>query len=60
MSKPTGVKSYYLTKIEALEQRLTERTQNIKRLEAQRNDLNNQGKVPSPNPLLSPLSQAPP
>ena len=49
MSKDTGIKSYYLNKIEALEQLINDKSQNLKRLEAQRNDLNNQG------PLLSPL-----
>lgn len=43
MSKENGIKSYYLNKIEALEQQITDKTQNIKRLEAQRNDLNNSG-----------------
>ena len=43
MSKDTGIKSYYLNKIEALEQLINDKSQNLKRLEAQRNDLNNQG-----------------
>jgi len=45
MSKDTGIKSYYVNKIEALEQLINDKTQNLKRLEAQRNDLNNQGKL---------------
>jgi len=43
MNKENGVKSYFLNKIEALEQQINDKTQNIKRLEAQRNDLNNSG-----------------
>ncbi|KAI9216765.1 26S protease regulatory subunit 8 [Blastocladiella britannica] len=39
----TGIRSYYVTRIEHLEQTITERLRNVKRLEAQRNDLN--GKV---------------
>ena len=43
MSKENGIKSFYVNRIEALEQQVIEKTQNIKRLEAQRNDLNNSG-----------------
>lgn len=42
-SKETGIRSYYRNKIEELEHRLNEKNQNLKRMEASRNDLNNQG-----------------
>ncbi|KYQ88582.1 26S proteasome subunit ATPase 5 [Tieghemostelium lacteum] len=36
-----GIKSYYISKIEELEIRVTEKSQDLRRLEAQRNELNN-------------------
>lgn len=38
-----GLKSYYLTKIEELQLTVTEKTQNLRRLQAQRNELNAKG-----------------
>ena len=43
MSNQIGIRTYYLNKIEVLEQQILEKSQNLKRLEAQRNDLNNSG-----------------
>lgn len=45
MSQDSALRSYYLNKIEQLEHKLNEKTQNVKRLEAQRNDWNNQVRV---------------
>lgn len=39
-----GLKSYYVTKIEELQLTVTEKTQNLRRLQAQRNELNAKGK----------------
>lgn len=44
MSNQNGIRAYYHNKIEALEQQILEKSQNLKRLEAQRNELNNSGK----------------
>jgi hypothetical protein len=38
-----GLKPYYKGKIEELEIRVREKTQNLRRLEAQRNELNTKG-----------------
>jgi 26S proteasome regulatory subunit T6 len=38
-----GLKAYYKSKIEELELRVKDRTHNLRRLEAQRNELNTQG-----------------
>ncbi|ORZ29618.1 peptidase 26S subunit [Catenaria anguillulae PL171] len=43
VSGKEGIRNYYITRIEHLEQTITEKTRDVKRLEAQRNDLN--GKV---------------
>lgn len=43
-SYPGGIKAYYQAKIEAAELTINERTQNLRRLEAQRNALNARGK----------------
>lgn len=43
-----GLKSYYVTKIEELQLVVTEKTQNLRRLQAQRNELNAKGKSLSP------------
>src|SRR5258708_31774379 len=40
---PGGIKAYYQAKIEATELTINERTQNLRRLEAQRNALNARG-----------------
>jgi hypothetical protein len=40
---PGGIKSYYQAKIEAAEITINQRTQNLRRLEAQRNALNARG-----------------
>ena len=37
---PSGISNYYAAKIEELEVIVRERTQNLRRLEAQRNELN--------------------
>lgn len=39
-----GLKSYYVTKIEELQLVVAEKTQNLRRLQAQRNELNAKGK----------------
>lgn len=39
-----GLKAYYVTKIEELQLVVTEKTQNLRRLQAQRNELNAKGK----------------
>lgn len=41
---PGGIKSYYQAKIEASEILINQKTQNLRRLEAQRNALNARGK----------------
>lgn len=41
---PGGIKSYYQAKIEAAELTINQKTQNLRRLEAQRNALNARGK----------------
>lgn len=38
-----GLSSYYSSKIEELELLIRDKTQNLRRLEAQRNDLNSRG-----------------
>jgi len=43
MSNETAVRTYLITKIEELEQRIQEKSQNVTRLQAQRNELNNSG-----------------
>ena len=43
MTTATGMKDYYIGKIDELEHRIQEKRQNLKRLEAQRNELNNSG-----------------
>lgn len=40
---PGGVKSYYQAKIEVAELTINQKTQNLRRLEAQRNALNARG-----------------
>lgn len=42
---PAGIKSYYQTKIESAELTINQKTQNLRRLEAQRNALNARGAV---------------
>lgn len=44
-----GIRSYYKAKIDLEHNRIRERNQNIRRLEAQRNELNSQGKVGTPS-----------
>lgn len=39
-SQENSLKSYYKIKIEDLQQKLTEKSQNVRRLQAQRNELN--------------------
>lgn len=47
-----GLKSYYVTKIEELQLVVTEKTQNLRRLQAQRNELNAKGKTSNTNNYL--------
>lgn len=42
-SAPSGLKTYYDSRIEDLTQQVAEKTQTIRRLEAQRNELNSKG-----------------
>jgi 26S proteasome regulatory subunit T6 len=42
---PAGIKSYYQAKIEAAELLINQKTQNLRRLEAQRNALNARGEL---------------
>ena len=42
---PGGIKPYYQAKIEAAELTINRKTQNLRRLEAQRNALNARGKL---------------
>lgn len=42
-SVPGGIKAYYQAKIEAAELTINQKTQNLRRLEAQRNALNARG-----------------
>lgn len=44
---PGGIKSYYQAKIEAAELTINQKTQNLRRLEAQRNALNARGEQAS-------------
>ncbi len=46
MGKQDGIRPYYLQKIEESEVRIREETENLRRLEAQRNELNSKGKLP--------------
>ena len=39
-----GIRKYYMTKIDELQMVVTEKSQNLRRLEAQRNELNAKGK----------------
>lgn len=53
-----GFRSYYITKIEELQLIVAEKSQNLRRLQAQRNELNAKGKLnenvhPSDNPIDS-------
>lgn len=41
-----GLKQYYITKCEELQLQVNEKTQNLRRLEAQRNELNSKGNSP--------------
>lgn len=43
-----GLRSYYITKIEELQLVVSEKTQNLRRLQAQRNELNAKGNYSSP------------
>jgi 26S proteasome regulatory subunit T6 len=51
-----GIKSYYQTKIEASELLINQKTQNLRRLEAQRNALNARGGSPVSRSVLRALS----
>ena len=43
LSLPQGIRTYYLSKIDELELTIRERTQNLQRLKAQRNEWNAKG-----------------
>jgi 26S proteasome regulatory subunit T6 len=47
MGRPTGdgLKPYYKAKVEELELLIKDKSHNLRRLEAQRNELNTQGKA---------------
>jgi 26S proteasome regulatory subunit T6 len=51
-----GIKSYYQTKIEAAELLINQKTQNLRRLEAQRNALNARGGSSVSASILTALS----
>ena len=38
-----GIRNYYISKIDELQQLITQKTQNLRRHEAQRNELNSKG-----------------
>lgn len=42
-SDKSAIRAYLISKIEELDQKIFDKNHNIKRLQAQRNDLNNQG-----------------
>ena len=44
LAKGEGFKQYYITKIEELQLIVAEKSQNLRRLQAQRNELNAKGK----------------
>ncbi len=44
LSDQTAIKTYYQQKIEEGEVKIREETENLRRLEAQRNELNSKGK----------------
>jgi len=48
-----GIQSYYQTKIEAAELLINQKTQNLRRLEAQRNALNARGNIGPSAPVKS-------
>lgn len=45
LSRGEGFRSYYITKIEELQLIVAEKSQNLRRLQAQRNELNAKGKL---------------
>lgn len=47
-AKRNGIEAYFTTKIEAAELLINSKTQNLRRLEAQRNALNARGQSASP------------
>lgn len=44
-AKGEGFRPYYITKIEELQLIVAEKSQNLRRLQAQRNELNAKGKI---------------
>ena len=51
-----GLKSYYRAKIEEYEVAVRDKTQNLRRLEAQRNELNHKGASHPPTQIRSDLA----
>lgn len=45
MKTSDGVRTFFKTKIKELEAKLREKTQDLRRLQAQRNELNSRGKL---------------
>lgn len=50
--KGEGFKPYYITKIEELQLIVTEKSQNLRRLQAQRNELNAKGTYPDDGNII--------
>lgn len=46
-SQAQGIQAYYRSKIQEMEVLVRDKAQNFRRLEAQRNELNTKGKLPS-------------